>query len=122
MPCGWTDNEITATMAGQVRGENTRSCCCNCWPGRRTCAHADRPGGCPLAGFGLLGADVVGRAGRFLRCCCSLSTRPFTQNGPAEYNQLASHVQHDAPASSKGSRRRTRRSCSAHALAVDQRA
>ena len=83
LPCGLEDNEITARMTGQVRGDNTRDLLLAiAGRGRGPCAHAGRPGGCALAGLGLLGVDLAGEPPSCFACSCCWPRAPSRRTAP----------------------------------------
>jgi class 3 adenylate cyclase/tetratricopeptide (TPR) repeat protein len=88
LPCGLTDNEITASMTGQARGDNTRKLLLRLL----TKAAAEAPtlivledahwqDSASWALTSLVSRDVPS-------ILLVLSTRPFSQGSPAEYSQL----------------------------------
>jgi class 3 adenylate cyclase/tetratricopeptide (TPR) repeat protein len=88
LPCGLGDNEVTAAMTGQVRGDNTRALLV----GLLGMAASQSPTLVVLedahwqdsAAWAL--TSLVSR--QLPSVLLLLSTRPFTQNSPAEYSQV----------------------------------
>ena len=94
VPCGLEDNEITANMTGQVRGENTRTLLLELLAQAAarspTLVVLDDAHWHDSASWAL--TSLVGR--RIPAMLLLLATRPFTRNSPAEYNQLLALPDH----------------------------
>lgn len=88
LPCGLTDNEVTAHMTGQVRGENTRNLLLRLLTRfaaqTPTLVILDDAHWQDSASWAL--TSQVSR--QIPSILLLLSTRPFTQSSPAEFNQL----------------------------------
>ena len=98
LPCGFEDNEVTANMRGQVRGENTRTLLLELLAGAvarsPTLIVLDDAHWQDSASWAV--TSLVSR--RMASVLLLVATRPFSQNSPAEYNQLlrdahTTHVQ-----------------------------
>jgi class 3 adenylate cyclase/tetratricopeptide (TPR) repeat protein len=88
VPCGLEDNEVTTSLSGQVRGENTRTLLLQLLAAAAaqspTLVVLDDAHWQDSASWALV--SLVSR--QIPSILLLLATRPFTQHGPAEYNQL----------------------------------